>query len=264
MIKQDGAALDKGSRQLMENKLGADFSDVRVHTDAGAADSAKAVGAHAYTVRNHVVFGQGKYDPGSADGQKTLAHELTHVVQQRNGPVDGKSTGDGVKMSTPGDRFELEAEHSAEHVMSSIGSQNAGPTPSGGAGGAQAMHVQRAEEQDGDETGSAMHVQRAEEQDGDETGSAMHVQRAEEQDGDETGSAMHVQRAEEQDGDETGSAMHVQRAEEQDGDETGSAMHVQRAEEAGAKESLEENPEEGQKLDAQALHVQREEGDMEE
>src|SRR6185437_12549333 len=56
------------------------------------------------------------------DGKVTLAHELTHVVQQRSGPVDGTPTGGGIKVSDPGDRFEREAATNAERVMS-------GPAP---------------------------------------------------------------------------------------------------------------------------------------
>ena len=65
----------------------ADFSGVRVHTDAEAATSARAVGAHAYTVGNHIVFGEGQFAPRTSAGQRLLAHELTHVVQQTGGQV---------------------------------------------------------------------------------------------------------------------------------------------------------------------------------
>ena len=77
----------------MESRLGHDFGDVRVHTDGGAHDSAKAVNAHAYTVGPNIVFQRDKYDSPSTDGRTMLAHELTHVVQQRSGPVDGTPTG---------------------------------------------------------------------------------------------------------------------------------------------------------------------------
>jgi hypothetical protein len=66
----------------MEARFGHDFSGVRVHTDALAARSAGAVSAHAYTVGSHVVFASGRYAPTSREGQRLLAHELTHVVQQ--------------------------------------------------------------------------------------------------------------------------------------------------------------------------------------
>jgi hypothetical protein len=67
----------------MERRLGHDFSRVRVHHDLQAAESSRAVDAHAYTVGQHIVFGAGRYDPATREGQRLLAHELTHVVQQR-------------------------------------------------------------------------------------------------------------------------------------------------------------------------------------
>ena len=65
-------------------RFGRDFGGVRVHTDSEAAESARAVDAHAYTVGQHIVFDSGKYDPHSGSGQHLLAHELAHTVQQRN------------------------------------------------------------------------------------------------------------------------------------------------------------------------------------
>lgn len=112
-----GRALDPEVRADMESRLGHDFGDVRVHTDGAAHESAKSVDAHAYTVGSDVVFQRGAYDPSSQQGRTTLAHELTHVVQQRSGPVDGTDTGDGVAVSDPGDRFEREAVATAERAM---------------------------------------------------------------------------------------------------------------------------------------------------
>lgn len=66
----------------MEDRFGHNFSNVRVHSDPVAAHSASAVNAHAYTVGSQIVFGAGRYDHTSAEGQRLLAHELTHVVQQ--------------------------------------------------------------------------------------------------------------------------------------------------------------------------------------
>src|SRR5690606_27310738 len=104
-----------------------------VHTDARAAESARSVQAHAYTVGNHVVFGEGRYQPETPQGRHTLAHELTHVVQQRQGPVDGTPAAGGVKISHPSDRFEQEAESNARRVTSGEGGggdpQPAAPAP---------------------------------------------------------------------------------------------------------------------------------------
>ncbi|MFE6775585.1 DUF4157 domain-containing protein [Streptomyces sp. NPDC057702] len=112
-----GRSLDPETRTDMEARLGADFSDVRVHTDGAAHDSATEVGAHAYTVGTHVVFQRDAYDPSSHQGRTTLAHELTHVLQQRSGPVDGAEAPGGIRVSDPGDRFEREAAANAERVM---------------------------------------------------------------------------------------------------------------------------------------------------
>jgi uncharacterized protein DUF4157 len=115
-IGSGGRPLDDDVKSDMEGRLGHDFSDVRVHTGAEASDSAKSLGAHAYTVGHDVVF-QGDWDAGSDAGKRTLAHELTHVVQQSSGPVDGTETGDGLRVSDPGDRFEQEAERTADAAM---------------------------------------------------------------------------------------------------------------------------------------------------
>jgi hypothetical protein len=111
-----GTPLDTETRADMEGRLGQDFGNVRVHTDTRAQESAEAVSAHAYTVGSDVVFGRGQYDPSSAEGKRTLAHELTHVVQQRSGPVSGTPTGDGIAVSDPSDSFEREAVATAERV----------------------------------------------------------------------------------------------------------------------------------------------------
>ncbi|HEY6058490.1 MAG TPA: DUF4157 domain-containing protein [Candidatus Limnocylindrales bacterium] len=134
-----GRPLDESTRTGMESAFGADFSDVRVHSDGGAAESARAVSAHAYTVGNEIVFGAGRYDPGSPTGQRTLAHELTHVVQQRSGPVDGTPAAGGIRISHPSDRFEQAAERTADRVMSG---SSAGP-----ADGSPPRAIQREEEE---------------------------------------------------------------------------------------------------------------------
>jgi Domain of unknown function (DUF4157) len=133
VIGQGGHSLDGTTRAGMERALGADLSGVRVHTDGAAAASAQAVQAHAYTVGDDVVFGSGQYQPETATGQRMLAHELTHVVQQRSGPVDGTPTGTGVSVSDPSDPFERAAEASADRVMSgSVAETAAGGGAAGG------------------------------------------------------------------------------------------------------------------------------------
>lgn len=111
-LRAPGRPLDEGTRAEMESRLGADFSDVRIHDDSAARASATEIGARAYTSGSHVVIGEGGGD------KHTLAHELTHVIQQRQGPVAGTDNGSGLKLSDPSDRFEREAEASATRAMS--------------------------------------------------------------------------------------------------------------------------------------------------
>ena len=81
-IQYGGQPLSKSERAYFEPRFGADFSQVRLHSDAQAAESARAVNAKAYTQGQDVVFGVGQYAPGTGEGRRLMAHELTHVVQQ--------------------------------------------------------------------------------------------------------------------------------------------------------------------------------------
>jgi hypothetical protein len=112
-----GKPLDSDTRRFMEGRMGHDFGDVRIHTDPKASASAKSVSAQAYTVGSDVVFQSGRYQPGTPTGQRMLAHELTHVVQQKAGPVAGSPAPGGIRLSDPGDRFEREAERNADAVV---------------------------------------------------------------------------------------------------------------------------------------------------
>jgi hypothetical protein len=111
VLRSAGQPLDESTRTTMEAGFGADFSEVRVHTDAAARDSAAELGARAYTHGNHVVIGDGGAD------RHTLAHELTHVLQQRSGPVAGTEIEPGLAVSDPSDRFERAAEANADRIM---------------------------------------------------------------------------------------------------------------------------------------------------
>ncbi|OEJ34449.1 eCIS core domain-containing protein [Streptomyces subrutilus] len=111
VLRAPGRPMDAATRTDMESRLGADFSDVRIHDGSAAKASAAEVGARAYTSGSHVVIGDGGND------KHTLAHELTHVIQQRQGPVAGADNGTGLKVSDPSDRFEREAEANARRVM---------------------------------------------------------------------------------------------------------------------------------------------------
>jgi Domain of unknown function (DUF4157) len=89
-LRSPGQLLDHASRAYFEPRLGHDFSAVKIHTDAQAVASARAVQAHAYTVGSDIVFGAGEFAPGTQRGQLLLAHELAHVMQQSAGraPAD--------------------------------------------------------------------------------------------------------------------------------------------------------------------------------
>jgi len=82
VLHSRGQPLDAATRTSTEAHFGHDFSRVRVHTDRQAAESARAVGALAYTVGRDVVFGVGQYAPSTPQGRRLLAHELVHVLQQ--------------------------------------------------------------------------------------------------------------------------------------------------------------------------------------
>ncbi|MFF3734669.1 DUF4157 domain-containing protein [Streptomyces sp. NPDC002476] len=135
VLRSPGRPLDEATRTDMETRLGADFSDVRIHSGAAARASADEVGARAYTSGSHVVVG--------ADGidRHTLAHELTHVIQQRQGPVAGTDDGGGLRISDPSDRFEREAEANARRVLK--GSAAPQHAETSGAAPAPGSHIQR-------------------------------------------------------------------------------------------------------------------------
>ena len=88
VLASPGRQLDPASRAFMESRFGCDLSQVRVHTDAKAAESSHSVNALAYTVGRNIVFNAGQYQPYTRSGQHLLAHELSHTIQQRaTGPM---------------------------------------------------------------------------------------------------------------------------------------------------------------------------------
>lgn len=92
VLAQPGQPLDATARTFFEPRFGHDFSRVRVHADAQAAESAKAVNAIAYTVGSDIAFAAGQYRAGTIEGLRLLAHELTHVVQQQTDPSAPRSS----------------------------------------------------------------------------------------------------------------------------------------------------------------------------
>jgi hypothetical protein len=113
VLRSPGEPLEPATRIFMEARSGQDFGRVRVHTDSRANASASAVAARAYTVGHHVVFGEGQFAPGTAEGRRLIAHELMHVMQQRESTV-GLSP--KLTIAPPGDAFEQEADRFADAV----------------------------------------------------------------------------------------------------------------------------------------------------
>ncbi len=102
VLSGSGRPLDPALQQDLGQRFGHDFSQVRVHTDSVAEESAQDINAHAYTVGHNIVFGAGGFAPGSHEGRKLIAHELTHVVQQ--------SGAEGIHAGQGGEKLGLSSE----------------------------------------------------------------------------------------------------------------------------------------------------------
>ena len=105
-----GSTLDSGVANKLSPSLG-DLSDVRVHTDQTSHDLNHAVSARAFATGSDVYFAQNEYKPNTSDGDRLIAHELAHVVQQRGAPTSGPLT-----VSNPGDAMENEADAVADKL----------------------------------------------------------------------------------------------------------------------------------------------------
>ncbi len=114
VLHSPGQPLDAETRAFFQPRFGHDFSDVRVHTDAKAVESAQAINALAYTLGQNVVFGAGQYSPESREGRRLLAHELTHVVQQ----IDSHLAGPRMQLQKQDAGTPLRPEVSAPPVVS--------------------------------------------------------------------------------------------------------------------------------------------------
>ncbi len=128
-----GSPLGADTHATLATGLGADLRDVRIHHDGEADRLARAVDAVAFTSGQDIFFRAGTYDPHSRDGQRLLAHETIHTVQQAAGPVAGTTGGGGLAISDPADSFEREAERGAERLLGGVPSMpeggHAGPAP---------------------------------------------------------------------------------------------------------------------------------------
>jgi hypothetical protein len=124
VLRSSGQPLDTTTRAFMEPRFGHDFSGVRVHTDANAAESATAINALAYTVGPHLAFARGQYTPQTPKGLGLIAHELTHTLQQSKvAPSDTLSVHNNPNA-------EREAEHNSAQVLGHQPTLTAGHTQS--------------------------------------------------------------------------------------------------------------------------------------
>lgn len=126
-----GEALPEKLRRRIELALGADLKDVRIHLGSESAAAARSVGARAYTVGRQVHFASGEYDPDSKAGQRLIAHELAHAVQQKGSSA---APSDELQVSSPGDTLEVEADRFADAFVAKDGPNRApglgvSPTP---------------------------------------------------------------------------------------------------------------------------------------
>ena len=118
-------ALESSTRETLEPQFGHSFENIRIFADDRAAQSADALHANAYTVGSNIVFNAGRYQPNSSDGQRLIAHELTHTVQQ--GGVDANQTlPSELEMSNPEDSYEQAAEQMADSITSSSAPSTSG------------------------------------------------------------------------------------------------------------------------------------------
>ncbi len=119
VIRRSGQPLPPAVQARMEAAFGHDFSHVRIHTDAAAARAAQDIQARAFAVGSQVYFGAGQFSPDTPQGQAVLAHELAHVEQADQGrlPV---APSEGLSISTPADKAEVEAVARARTVTSAL------------------------------------------------------------------------------------------------------------------------------------------------
>ncbi|QCW03625.1 DUF4157 domain-containing protein [Natrinema pallidum] len=119
VIGSGGRPLEFGLQRTLEDRMDADFGNVRVHTGPKATQAAEAIDAKAFTCGNDIVFNAGEYDPQSADGQFLLAHELAHVKQQHGGaPLSMMPKPNGELEIDPDPGLERAADEAAKEALS--------------------------------------------------------------------------------------------------------------------------------------------------
>jgi hypothetical protein len=114
VLRSPGRPLDPVTRQAMESRFAHDFSAVRVHNDASAAEAARSLESRAFTAGSHIAFGRGQLAPLTSSGAELLAHELTHVVQQ----AGARAMSGPLQLSDPSDSHERTADAIAHRVAS--------------------------------------------------------------------------------------------------------------------------------------------------
>lgn len=125
-LRRTGSAMPGDLRQRMEASFGHGFGHVRLHTDAAAQQAAVELNAHAFAIGSDIYFGPGEYRPGSADTDRLLAHELTHVVQHDEGRIHGEG------VSSPSDPLEREAYGNEGTILSRLDTLDRGGSVGGG------------------------------------------------------------------------------------------------------------------------------------
>jgi len=128
VLNSPGQPLDAPTSTFMENRFGRNLSQVRLHTDRKASESAKDINAAAYTFGSHIVFDHQYYAPNTKNGQRLLAHELTHVLQQASAPYRQPN----LSAKEPFNRYEQEANFLANQVTSSKPMSQLTPSSLGG------------------------------------------------------------------------------------------------------------------------------------
>ncbi|THE64835.1 DUF4157 domain-containing protein [Salinadaptatus halalkaliphilus] len=119
VLSNGGQPLDGTVQRALEERMDADFSDVRIHTGGTAAKAAEAIDAKAFTCGNDIVFNSGEYEPESPEGQHLLAHELAHVTQQNGGAPISMMPQEGADLEIdPDPQLEREADQAAEQALS--------------------------------------------------------------------------------------------------------------------------------------------------
>ncbi|NGM70117.1 DUF4157 domain-containing protein [Natronolimnobius sp. AArcel1] len=118
VLGNGGQSLDQPIQRALEERMDADFSNVRIHTGAKAAEAADAIDAKAFTCGNDIVFNSGEYDPESGEGQFLLAHELAHVRQQTGAAISMMPQEGADLEIDPDPHLEREADETATQALS--------------------------------------------------------------------------------------------------------------------------------------------------